>query len=98
MGIRENEQDRQAYLTKRMNDADIATREYVNLHAREIGVAEGYAKGYERGLEMGRILSAQHRLKQPLTPKEELRKLSLADRAAIADQLERQLLPPNEAS
>ncbi len=94
MQMREGELERHACLARRQNDADIATREYVNTHAQEIGEAEGY----ERGLEMGRILSAQHRLKQPLTPKEELRKLSLGDLTELANRLERQLLPPNDAS
>ena len=83
MRIRESEQDRQAYLTRRMNEADIATREYVNKHAREIGVAEG---------EIKRIHFAQRVLKQPLTPTEELGRLSVADLTILADGLERQAL------
>ena len=89
MRIRESEQDRQAYLARRMNEADLATREYVSKHAREIGIEEGIA--------MGKIHFAQRLLKQPLTPKGESEKLTLADLTNLADRLERQLLPPADA-
>ena len=66
MRIRESEQDRQAYLTRRMSEADIATREYMSKHAREIGLVEG---------RIDKIHSFQRVLKQPLTPHEELESL-----------------------
>jgi predicted transposase/invertase (TIGR01784 family) len=93
MRIRESEQDRQAYITRRMNEADIATREYVSKHAHEIGEAEGV----EKGIAMGKIHFAQRLLKQPLTTKGELERLTLDDLTALADQLEQQLLPLGDA-
>ena len=89
MRIRENEQDRQAYITRRLNEADIALREYANLHAHEISEAKGIA--------IGKIHFAQRFLKQPLTPKGELDTLTPADLIALADRLERQALPPDDA-
>ena len=96
MRIRESEQDRQAYLARRQNDADIATREYVNKHAREIGVAEGREEGIVKG-KIEKIHLVQRLLKQPLTPAGELEKIGLAELTALADRLEQQLLPPNDA-
>ena len=95
MRIRESEQDRQAYLTRRMNEADIATREYVNQHAREIGVAEGEERGLIKGEikgEIKRIHLAQRVCNQPLTPAEELEKIALPELTALGDRLEQQLL------
>jgi len=92
MRIRESEQDRQAYLTRRMSEADIASREYMSKHAREIGLAEGQ----DKGIAMGKIHFAQRLLKQPLTRKEALEKLTLDDLTALADQLERQALPSSD--
>ncbi len=88
MRIRESEQDRQAYLARRQNDADIATREYVNTHAQELGEIKG---------RIGQIQFAQRVLKQPVTAREELERFTLADLTALADRLERQALPPDDA-
>ena len=87
MRIQESERDRQAYLTRRMSEADIATREYMSKHAHEIGVAAG---------EIKRIHFAQRCLKQPLTDKETLERMTLNELSALADQLERQVLPLSE--
>ena len=86
MRIRENEQDRQAYITKRINEADTALREYAHLHAHEIGLTEG---------RIERIHSLQRISKQPLTPKEELETLPLSDLTAIGDRLEQQVSGQN---
>lgn len=87
MRIQESERDRQAYLTRRMSEADIATREYMSKHAHEIGLAEG---------RIEKIHLAQRYLKQPLTDKETLERMTLNELSALADQLERQVLPPSE--
>ena len=95
MRTREGEAERQTYLTKRMNDADIATREYVSKHAYEIGFAAGFEKGFEKGLIIGEIAIihlAQRLGSQSLTPVEELKKLDLPELTALLNQLEDQLL------
>lgn len=92
MQMREGEQEWNEWNVQRRRrcyEAEIAYREYVTTHAYDIGLTEG---------RIERIHFAQRLLKQPHTPLEELRRLSLADLAAIADQLERQLLPPDDAS
>lgn len=100
MRIREGELDRQAYLTRRLNEAELATREYVNKHAREIGVAEGKEQGMEKGIEkgisIGKIHLVQRLSNQPLTPKEELERLTPDDLATLADRMERQVLPQGD--
>ena len=91
MRIRESEQDRQAYLTRRMNEADMATREYVSKHAYEIGFAAGFEEGFEKGLrkiEIVRIRLAQRLCGQPLTPVEELECHALPELTALLDRLE----------
>ncbi len=89
MQMREGEAERQARLTKRISEADIATREHMSKHAHEIGVAAGESK---------RIHFAQRCLKQPLTAEEMLEKMPLNELIALADQLERQALPLSESS
>ena len=87
MRTREGEAERQAYLTKRMNDADMATREYVSKHAYEIGFAAGFEKGL-RKIEIVRIRLAQRLCGQPLTPVEELECHALPELTALLDRLE----------
>jgi hypothetical protein len=88
MQPREGEAESQARLSKRLNEVELASREYVNKHAREIGVAEGM----RRGIAIGMIHFAQRLLNQPLTPKEELTKLASDDLTTLADELEWQVL------
>ena len=82
MKLREGEAERQAYITKRINDADTALREYANLHAHEIGLTEG---------RIEKIRSLQRISKQPLTPKRGLESPP-ANLIALADRLESEAL------
>ena len=93
MQMREGELERQAYLAQRQNDADIATREYVSKHAYELGYADGLAKG-----TVERIFRARRLLGEPLLPIRAFEGDRLEDLLELADWLERQLLPPNDAS
>ena len=83
MKLREGEAARQAYITKRISDADLATRDWMIENAYEIGVALVHFK---------RIDFAQRILKRPRTPRHELELLSWADIAALADRLESEAL------
>ena len=92
MQLREGEAERQAYLARRMNAADMATREYVNRHAYDIGFEEGLAKAHSM-----RIHFAQRVLGQPLTPVDHLKWWPLSELTFLADQLEQQFLSPKDA-
>ena len=83
MTLRKGEAERQAYITKRINDADLATRKWMIENAYEIGVALVHFK---------RIKFAERILKRRLTPRYELELLSWADIAALADRLESEAL------
>ena len=100
MQIRESEQDRQAYLTRRMSEADIATREHMSKHAREIGLAEGEIKGRTAGRiegEVEKIHLLQRLRNRPLTPVEELKKFNLPELIALAGQLEQEIVSKKDA-
>ena len=88
----EGEAERLAYIIKRTNDADMATREYVNKHAYDIGYAEGLAKVLIR-----RIHLAQRALGRPLTAVDDLDWLPLSELEYFLDQLEQQALSSNDA-
>ena len=52
-----------------------------------IGREEGMAKGCEEGVLIGRILAYQEMLKKPLTPRQELERLSVEELTRLAEQL-----------
>lgn len=83
MQLREGEAESRAYLARKMNAADMATREYANKHAYDIGFATGLAK-----VLIMRIHIAQRALGRPLTAVDDLDWLPLSELTYLADQLE----------
>src|SRR5262245_52705531 len=96
MALSQDERERQLYLDRLQADAASLLR--APEHARQQGREEGREKGLEEGKVIGRIEICQRLLKQPLTPTEELSRLSIEELTKLADQLERQLLPQSNGA
>jgi flagellar biosynthesis/type III secretory pathway protein FliH len=80
------ERDRYENRLKWERDVSVMKRD-----ARE----EGLKEGEEKGRLEGSIALSQRLLKQPPTPTEQLSQMSLDDLRRLAEDLERQLLPPS---
>ena len=90
--LTQNNEERERYESRHKAEWD---RVAFVREARELGLAEGLEKGREEGLEkglvLGRIHVYQRLLKLPLTPREALLDLPLAELQAQAEALEQQL-------
>src|SRR4051812_34167565 len=80
-------------LDRLMYQRDVATREQAALRAHDIGLEKGIEQGLEQGDVIGQIHAFEKLLKQPLTPRDELRRLSLEELSRRAEELERRLAP-----
>jgi predicted transposase/invertase (TIGR01784 family) len=102
MKLSQDERERWQYLDRLKLQRDEAQRRYEAEHASEIGFEKGLEKGLEKGREegelIGRIHAFQELLKQPLTPREELSRLSLDELRQRIEPLKRQLLPGGNGS
>src|SRR5262245_11724404 len=85
--------DHHRYLDRLKGQRDAASLQHGVQLAREAGLAEGREEGLGLGKIIGQILLCQRLLKQPLTPHEELLRLSVEELSQLANQLEGQLLP-----
>lgn len=110
MRLSQDERERFRYLDRLMYQRDTATREIAAVRARDEGIEIGREEGRDEGLKEGRkegrtegmliakIQLCQQLLKQPVTPTEELERLSVEELAARLAPLEQQALPGGNGS
>jgi predicted transposase/invertase (TIGR01784 family) len=90
--------ERQRYEDRLKAQRDAASLLYYSQNAERIGLEKGREEGLEKGELLGRIQVTQRLLRQTVTPREELLRLSPEELATLAQQMEQQLLPPTNGA
>ncbi len=94
--LSQNDLERERYEARRKIERDQFTLLADALdQGREEGIELGMKKGRAKGALVGRIRLSQRLLSQPPTAEADLYAQSVDQLAALAEQLERQLLPPS---
>ena len=90
MKMSQSEIERERYESRLMAKRDMEQFEYDATHALEKGIKQGMKEGMARGGLHGEIRGIQRAFGQPVTPDEELEKLSLDDLKLLVERLSQQ--------